>query len=145
MNVFSRDLKTAEDLNSRLNPIWTSAITASSLPVSCIPLLFGVWIYGELYLDTECLFRFLMEGRLTCHKPRDPLWFRRKSLEFRTKHGCAICTQIIPPKYFSDCAEVHFIVTGTPSKVKKKKLLVCYLNFCNEQSLLVFRTHLQPK
>jgi len=86
-----------------------------------------------------------MKCRLTCHKPRDPLCFRRKSLEFRTKRGCAICIKFIPPKYFTDCAEVCVTVISTPSKVKKKKLLVCYLNFCNDHSLLVFKTHLQPK
>jgi hypothetical protein len=142
MNVFSGDLKTAEDLNGRLNLIWTSVMTGLSLPVSCSPLWFVAWIYGEPYPDTECEFKYLMECRLSCHKLRDPLCFRRKSLEFRTKHGCAICIQFIPPKYFTDCAEV---VTSTPSKVKEKKLWVSYLTFCNDRSLLMFKPHLQPK
>jgi len=43
-------------------------------------------------------------------------------LEFHMKHGCAVCKQFMPPKYFTYCAEVHVIVTSTTSKVKKKKL-----------------------
>jgi len=42
MNVFFRDLKTAKDINSRLNLIRTSVMTGASLPVSCTPLWFGV-------------------------------------------------------------------------------------------------------